>query len=215
MDKDRDLLPWIMGGLSMATVAIAITVVSTQRIVPANLQSLGQTATQALPAASLPGSTPPPPAPISQPATTTVPAPTPEPSMPAEQIQTAGPPPEQNGQIWECTINGQKTFSSNPCGDRSSLREIGPINGMEATPIPQRARSYAPESSYRPEYSYPTEQPYPTQQDDPNPSEQGFAGNAYPVYVGIPFREHRRADHDHRPHSPPPHNSPGSPPRRN
>jgi hypothetical protein len=29
MDKDRDLLPWIFGGLSMAAVAIAITVGST------------------------------------------------------------------------------------------------------------------------------------------------------------------------------------------
>jgi hypothetical protein len=201
MDKDRDLLPWIMGGLSMATVAIAVTVGSIHRIMPANFQSLDQPAAQALPAVSLP-------VPTSLPANTAVPAPAP--SMPVEPIQAAGPPPEQNGQIWECTIDGQRTFSSQPCGDKSSLREIGPVNGMEAPPLPSRARSYAPESSYRPEYSYPTEQ------DDPNPSEQGFTGNAYPVYVGIPFREHRRPDLAHRPHNSPPHNSrAGSAPRRN
>jgi hypothetical protein len=48
MDKDSDLLPWILGGLSIASVAIAIAVGSTNRTAPKNLQAPSQSTAQAL-----------------------------------------------------------------------------------------------------------------------------------------------------------------------
>jgi len=182
MDKDRDLLPWIFGGLSMAAVAMAITLGSTYGNAPGSAPKNAQ-APSPITAHPLPWADAPAPPPAS--AQTLV----------AAQIQTPAPPVEPNSQIWECTINGQKTFSDNPCGDKSSLREIGPINRMVPTPILPHARSFVPEPSYQPEYSYPGEQV------DSYPGEQQFAYNSYPVFIGIPFHERRRPDHGHRPHS--------------
>lgn len=183
MDKESDLLPWILGGLSMATVAVAITVGSTNRTSPKNVRAPSQITAQALPEASvLPEAAP---------------TPAPAPVIAAAQIQTVTPPVPSSGQIWECTTNGQKTFSNNPCGDKSSLREVGPINGMDPTPILPPTRSYEPQSSYEPEYSY--------------PSAQESADNSYPVVVGIPFHERRRPEHTHRPFK----HDRGPPPRRN
>lgn len=189
MDQDSDLLPWIFGGLMIATLAVALAVGSANRSTPRNLPTLSRTATQALPAI----------------APTPAPAPAPTPSVQAAQIQIVTPPSEPSGQIWECTINGQKTFSDHPCGDESSLRELGEINRMDSTPILPRARSYEPESRYQPEYSYPNEQ------ENPAPSEQQLADNWYPVYVGIPVHERGRPDHAHRP----PSHHRGPPPRIN
>jgi hypothetical protein len=194
MDHNRDLFPWIFGGLSMATVAIALTVGSTNGTAPKNSQAPSQTTAHTLPEAT----TAPAPAPtlaaaqIQTPASSTLTSPTLTSPTPAPQ--TLAPPMESNGQVWECTINGQKTFSDNPCGDKSSLHEIGPINRMDPTPILPHARSYAPESSYQPEYSY------QGGQEDSAPGEQQFSDNSYPVFVGIPVHEHRRPDHPHRPH---------------
>jgi hypothetical protein len=168
MDKDSDLLPWILGGLMIATMALAIAIGSTNRIAPRNLQGLSRTTAQPLPAVVL------------------TPVSAPSPTVPAAQMQTVTPTMEPGGQIWECTIDGQKTFSNNPCGEKSSLREIGPINTMDPTPILPPIRSYESPSSYQPEYPY--------------PSTQESADNSYPVLVGIPFNERRRPDHPHRPY---------------
>jgi hypothetical protein len=119
-------------------------------------------------------------------------------------MQMAAPTMQSTGRVWECTINGQKTFSDAPCGDRASVREIGPINRMDPSPIVSYARPYGREANDQPENSYPGEQP------DTN-AEQPFAGNPYPVFVGIPIHEHARPNHEHRPHR---HNR-GPQPRRN
>lgn len=185
MDKNRDLFPWIFGGLSMATVAIAVTLGSTHGNAPGNAPKNPQAPSQ-ITAHPLPEAE----APIAP-----APAPAPAQILAAAQIQTAATPVEPSSQIWECTINGQKTFSDNPCGDKSSLREIGAINRMDPTPILPHARSFVPESSYQAEYSYPGE---PV---DSYPGEQQFANNSYPVFIGIPFHEHRRPDHGHRPNA--------------
>jgi hypothetical protein len=179
MDKDKDLLPWIFGGLSMATVAIAITVGSTNRTSPRNSLAPRQPIAYTLPEAKV--------------TTAPVPTPAPAPTLAAAQIQTVTPPKESNSQIWECTINGQKTFSDSPCGGQSSVRELGPINRMDPTPILPHARSYVPEST-QPEYSYQGDQ------EGSNPGEQQFANNSYPVFVGFPVHEPRRLEHGHRPH---------------
>jgi hypothetical protein len=191
MGKDRDLLPWILGGLSTATVAVAITLGSTYGNAPKNSEAPGQITSHILPEAIAPTAPARPPAPAEIP--------------PAAQIQTPAPPTTANGQIWECTIDGQKTFSDSPCGNKPSLREIGPVNGMDPTPILPRARSFAPRSSYQPEYSFPGEQV------DSTPGDQQFADAPYPVFVGIPVHDRRRPDHGHRPHD----HDRGSQPRRN
>src|SRR5258708_22953197 len=173
MDKGREFRPWILGGLSMAALAIESGVGWTKDIAPNDSPALSQTTAHPLRDADVANAPPPAPAP----------------TLAVAQIHRVTPPPEQHRQIWECTINGQKTFSDHPCGDKSSLREIGPINRMDPTPILPHSRSYVPESSGQPRY------PYPSQQADSYPSEQQSAANSYPVdnsypvFVGTPFGE--------------------------
>jgi hypothetical protein len=183
MGKDRDLLPWILGGLMMATVALAIAVASTNRIAPRNSPTLSQPATQTLPA-TLPAIAP---APASEQA--------PPPSVAAAPIQamTPTPPAEPSVKIWECTINGLRTFSNNPCGDKSSIREIGPVNTMESTPNFRFDRAYGPESGYQPDYPY-------SSPEDSSPQES--PDSSYPAVIGIPFHQGRRPDHAHQPRQP-------------
>jgi hypothetical protein len=202
MAEDTDLLPWILGGLSAATVAIAITVGATNGTAPHKSHAAHAAAPTA--ALSLPGAEAIPQATAALSEAPAI-APTRAPNLPAAQIQTAAPPTGPTSRVWQCTINGQKTFSDAPCGDRASVREIGPINRMDPSPVLSHAPSYGREASYQPEYSYPGEQA------DSNAGEQPLAGNSYPVFVGIPTHERRRPDHAHRPHE---HNR-GPQPRRN
>lgn len=168
-------------------VAAAIAVRSTDGIAPANLQAVSQ-GTHRAPASTVP-----------TPVATAAPTPprSAPPAAPTSQVQAVELP--RNGpaiQIWECRINGQRAFSSSPCGSESSVRQIGPINRMDSTPILQQTRSYEPEPSY------PAPYPYPSDPQDANPGE--FADSSYPVLMGIPFQEHRRPDHARRPHGPRP-----------
>lgn len=178
MDKDRDLLPWILGGLSMATVALAMTVASINKIAAPSLRSSGQPTAHLKPQAPVDNS-PTPPAPMTVPTLAATPLPAQSPSQPSAA-----------NQIWECTINGQKTFAGKPCGGKSTLREVGPINTMEAAPLLPPSRSYQTQSGYPPDYYY------PSPQDDPGP--QDSADNSYPIVVVRPFVERRRPDHTHR-----------------
>ena len=172
MDKDRDLLPWIFGGLSMTTVAIAIIVGTNDRPAPKNSPAPSLATAYALPPA--PAET----VPVA--VRVIVPVVVPEQALAAAQLQTVTPPIEQSTQIWECAINGQRTFSDRRCGEKPSLRKIGPINTMDPTPIFRSNPSYEPQSSYAAEY--------------PNSSEQQLADNSYPAYVGVPYHERRRPD---------------------
>jgi hypothetical protein len=176
MDKDRDLLPWILGGLSLATVALAVSVASTNRRAPSSPQASSQTTAQALPQAALPAAAP-------------LPVPTaPAPVAEASQTQAVIPPTQSTGQIWECTTNGQKTFSNNPCGDKSSLLDVGPINTMDRTPIYRFAPDYHPGPGYAPEYG--------------DGDSQESADNSYPVMVvGVPVLSHRVPLRAHRPYN--------------
>jgi len=180
MHQDRDLLPWILGGLSMATVAIAMTVASTSRTQPSNDSAPPKPATAyVLPAA----------------AAQTLPAPAqvPVPTLVAAQLQTQIPPLPPANQIWECITNGQRIFSSSPCGANAVLREVGPINTMRAAPY-SYAGAYEPDSPSAPEYSY--------------PSTQESADYSYPVLVAFPYNA--RQGPEHRPR-PPDHNRGRSP----
>jgi hypothetical protein len=174
MDKDRDLLPWIFGGLSMATVAIAIIVGSNNRPVPRKSPAPRLATAYALPPA--PAETVP----------VAVPALVPVQALAAAQLQTVTPPLERSSQIWECVIDGQRTFSDKRCGEKPSVRKIGPINTMDPTPIFRSNSSYERQSSYAADY--------------PDPSEQQLADNSYPVYVGVPYHDRRRPDRAHPSH---------------
>ncbi len=172
MEKDRDLLPWIFGGLSMATVAIAIIVGTNNRPEPKNAPASSLATAYALP-----------PAPAPAPAETVpvaVPVVVPVPALATAQLQTVTPRMEQSTQIWECAINGQRIFSDKRCGEKPSLREIGPINTMDPTPISRSNLSRETQSGYAAEY--------------PDSSEQQLADNSYPVYVGVPYHERRKPD---------------------
>ncbi len=207
MNKERNLLPWILGGLSAATIAVAFAAVSTYR----NAPTLAPTpAVAAQPAVRAPIATPalPPPSTAQVSAPTSVPDSAPMLAPP--QAQTAVEPEVQAGQIWQCTTRGVKTFSNNPCGEKSTLLDVSPINTMRATPAVHYAHAYGSEPRYT--------QGYPDQgapADEEQYSEDYGAeagGNSYTVIPGLVA--HRRPEHSHRP--PAHHNSghPSGPVRR-
>jgi hypothetical protein len=201
MTEDRDLLPWILGALSMAAVAMAVAIGMTGRTTSAHASSQTTSAPPALATAELNpkmqnSAAPAGSAPVSSAPASTSPASTasssaaqayPEPpsaqGVSAAQAQPALTQNAAGNQIWECTTNGVKTFSNTRCGSAAVLREVGPINVMEASPAsnvhwygagPNDAGDY-----YDPSY-------------DPNPPQP--ADNSYPVVVGIPYLERRRLE---------------------
>jgi hypothetical protein len=40
------------------------------------------------------------------------------------------------GQVWQCTVDGQRTFSDKRCGAGASVRQINDVNRMDPTPAP-------------------------------------------------------------------------------
>jgi hypothetical protein len=58
-------------------------------------------------------------------------APATSPATPA--VTAAKPVPLPAGQVWECMVNGQRTFSDVRCGAQSSIRQLGPVNIMDAS----------------------------------------------------------------------------------
>jgi hypothetical protein len=214
MNKERDLLPWVLGALSAAAVAVAITAVtSTKTAPPPAATSMVAPQPEAVTAVRPPAAAPTPPpaeAPVAAVAAP-VPAVDPMPQQSPMQAQVAPEPPAQTGQIWECTTKGVKTFSNNPCGDKSTLLEVSPINTMNPTPVVHYARTYSPEPRYAPAYansdSYADQEPY----SDPVSAESG--GNSYTIVQGVGFVARRRPEHPH--HRPTPnHRNPGPMPRR-
>jgi hypothetical protein len=203
MNKERDLLPWILGALSIAMVAVAIALASTKAVAPV-LQPSVAAVQAASPSVLLPS-----PAPAT--ASAALPEPAPAPPAPAAaqvQAQAAETPPVVSGQIWECTTNGLKTFSNNPCGDKASLREVGPINTMNPTPVIHYARSSGPDPRYAPAPQYDQNAYADDVNSDPGASD--FTGNSYTIIQGIAFAPRRRPEHPHHgDHSDHPPNRPG------
>jgi hypothetical protein len=202
MKKERDLLPWIFGGLSAAAMAVAFAAVSTHRATPA-------LAPQVI-AAQSPASPPALPAlPVATTAQVEPPSAQPD-SVPLSappQPQTAVEPDVQPGQIWECMTKGVKTFSNNRCGEKSTLLDVGPINTM-----PPAATHYARANRPDPRYAagYP-DQSAPADADDY--SDQNAAdtdGDSYSTVLGVGLISRRRAEKIHRPHpapAPPAHHN--------
>jgi hypothetical protein len=217
MKKERDLLPWIFGGLSAAAIAVAFAAVSTHRpeatlapvaaardpapqVLPAPTtaqapaQVTAQAAPQAAPQAAAQASPP-----TAQPDSALNPSPPP--------VQTAAEP-QVPGQIWECLTKGVKTFSNNPCGEKSTLLDVGPINGMSALPAIHYAGAYGSQPRYAAGYP---DQNAPADADDYSDQYAADAGgNSYAILGVVPRRRpqqfHRPPTPPSRP-SPPPHNA--------
>jgi hypothetical protein len=187
MIRENNLLPWIMGGLSLATIAVAVAVSSSIGTASKKLPTLVQEAVSA------PTQAPAPAAPISVSAPAPVPAMAapPDPSLTLDAVEPAGAPMASANQIWECTTNGQRTFSDKPCGGNATLREMNPLNVMNAAPRSPPTWSYPPDSSNAPDYYYPDA-----------PDGQDVASSSYPVVVGYPYVVRRRPEHPQRPYHP-------------
>jgi hypothetical protein len=205
MNKERDLLPWIIGSLSVAAIAVAFAAVSTHRTTPSSPSQAVAAQPPASPAALTPA------LPTALPEATIAPAPSP--AVAPDPLSNSAPPPPRvqntvapempGGQIWECETKGVKTFSNNPCGEKSTQLDVGPINTMIATPAVHFARAYGSEPRYAQGYadqSAPADEQY----SDDYGAEAG--GNSYTLVQGAGFAAHRRPEHSHRP---PPHHIPG------
>jgi hypothetical protein len=132
------------------------------------------------------------------PPTALVPAPAKAPgetAAPAAPATAAAP----GTQIWQCTTNGVRTFSNNPCGTKSTLRELSPINVMQPAPVYRVTHTYTPAPPVpTANYSYPAEE-----SSDANTADSAY--NGYPGYIVVPRAHRLRANpvHNHpRPHHP-------------
>lgn len=54
------------------------------------------------------------------------------------------------GQVWECVVNGQRTFSDVRCGAHSTIRQLSQLNIMDAEPVPHVLTSHSYDSEYMP-----------------------------------------------------------------
>ncbi|MGO9992755.1 MAG: DUF4124 domain-containing protein [Steroidobacteraceae bacterium] len=167
--EDIDFLPWILGGFLVAAGAIAAVVA----IQPPTKIAPAATTEPVLAADPMPS-----PAVVAPPS----------PLRPNEPTARPALPP---GQVWQCEVDGQKTFSDSPCGAGASIRQLNPVNGMDPAPPPAWAypsvdRGYAP--------------PPTTVQSMPDAANDDSGGE--PVYLvnERARREHRPLHrHDHRP----------------
>jgi hypothetical protein len=232
MNKARGLLAWISGGLIMAGVAAAIMVSSGRPVTPSLPQAGAVTAPVSSPV-SLPPPTPAAEAPPAAHVASAVEAaamPDASAPLPTAQAQSTAEPAVQSGQIWECTTNGQKTFSNNPCGEKSTLLKMRAINTMNPTPEVRDARAYGREPRYAPQYTdqnanadqnaYGDQNAYAGQ--DTYAAEPGngeYGGSSYAIVQGLAFLPRRRPEHPHRPeshhNSGESHHNSGAMPRRN
>jgi hypothetical protein len=126
---EADLLPWIFGSLVVAIAVVGLIIASTHNDV--------------LDAHS--------------PKIRVVPEPpeaNPTPSQPALVASGAMPTVGTPRRVWECAVNGQKTFSDAPCGVGSTVRDLSPVNRMNPTPTPPPTRYYGSPSNpaYAPSY---------------------------------------------------------------
>jgi hypothetical protein len=198
MDKGRVILA--LGSMALVCAAVAM-MVSTDRPAAGNTHVPAAAPALNLPTPSAPPAGAPlagaPPAATPTPANP-VPQTTPAPTVEAAAM-TSDAAPQSGAEIWECTTNGQKTFSDKPCGDKPVRRELSALNVMNPTPILPVVHSYE-EHYYGPEPGYP---------EYSDPGMQEPAESSYPVVVGYPvlgygYAHRRRPDHVHRPR-PQPH----------
>ncbi len=192
MNKERDLLPWILGGLSAAAIAVAFAAVSNHRDVPISPSGVVAVQPPASPTALPVSMTPQAASPAAEPDTAQAP--------PTPQLQTAVEPPVPGGQIWECTTKGVKTFSNNPCGEKSTLLDVGPINTMRGAPALHYVGAYGPQPRYPTGYADQSGAADAGDYSDQNAAETD--GNSYTIVQGVRLVAHRHPEHFNRPPAP-------------
>jgi hypothetical protein len=125
---DRDIFPWVLGGLLIVLIAIAIAYTSSN-------QSDSRAAAPRIQSSAAPF-----PAAVSRP-----------PSVTARNSTAPTPLPRR---VWECAVNGHRTFSDSPGGTTSTIRQLSETNRMDTTPVPPSVTYYNPPSpSYAPNYT--------------------------------------------------------------
>jgi hypothetical protein len=187
MDREIDLLPWILAGcLAIGGTAIAAVALSAPEGSSDAPSSAAVPAAATAPAALAPAPSSRPPAGGAAPAPAVS-------AAPRDQL-----PP---GQVWECDVDGQRVFSDTKCGAHASVRQLHGLNVMDASTAPQPAPypypgAYGGGTAYPPSYNAP--------QDD-----EAAADYSGDVYVGERvIAAHDHPHRDHRPHSSHPHPRP-------
>jgi hypothetical protein len=116
--NETDFLPWILGGSVLVASIIAIVIASSARTTssPAVLAARSAAPKSDVQAAALPA--------IAVQATS----------------QQALPP----GRVWECAVNGQRTFSDSPCGTTSTNSSSPFGDVLQSTKSQLRAQLHRP-----------------------------------------------------------------------
>jgi len=110
----------------------------------------------------------------------------------------SNPVPLPAGQVWECMVNGQRTFSDVRCGAQSSIRQLGPINIMDASSTRSSARYGLYQTGYSPRPAEPAAPPDDNAADYPN---EAYWGPAVIAIRPHPIRGHQ-APHNGHGHTP-------------
>ncbi len=120
-DREASLFAWILGGALITTAAVAAVIVSTHAPASRPLKA---------PAPSAEAVAAPAPSPSS---------PLPLPSAPVQAPPSMQPAAQHGlpaGSVWECVVNGERTFSDAPCGAHSSVRQLSELNLMDSAQVP-------------------------------------------------------------------------------
>ena len=168
--NETDFLRWILGGF----LIVGGTIPTVATTAPTN--------TPVANAAALPNHA----AVIAQVPTTVPTTPTPL------AVQPTSRPALPPGQVWECVVNGQRTFSDVRCGDHAAIRQLSETNRMEATPVLPVWVYPPPDAGYP---RAPAEQNTPESDNDVYASEQVYLINER-------IRREHSARHHHHEHGP-------------
>jgi hypothetical protein len=172
-----DLFPWILGFLLIVGAIPAVVALTETIEKPAPVAVAAPAPRSAVSAAAVPLAT--------------------QPKASVAATQPTKPPPLPAGQVWQCVINGQRTFSDSPCGAGASIRQLNAVNGMEgAVPAPNYPYpAYGPSAGYDPRSGYTPAPGYdPDSQGQDAPIEGVYGSNQLLV-----LEERRRREH----HAPP------------
>jgi hypothetical protein len=124
---ETDLFPWILGVFLIAASAI-VAVVATGGLTHSHM-AMSAAASIIATAKSRAAASPP---------------------------TSATRPPLPRDQVWQCVVNGQKTFSDSPCRNGASVRQLNQVNRMDAVAVPVPTPSYnLPAPEYSPAFADP------------------------------------------------------------
>ncbi|MGA2188958.1 MAG: hypothetical protein ABSH33_10520 [Steroidobacteraceae bacterium] len=141
--RAREYFPWAVGVLAAATAALAIGIAAADRGVDPKLAAPLPVAADAVQSAA-----PPPLPPALAPSVTEQPRTMLEPLNASPTDQASSAPPTTR--IWECVVDGRRTFSDSPCGAAARARDIAEPNRMDSAPLLPTMTRYGVPGSYYP-----------------------------------------------------------------